>query len=66
MASAKGNTSLHAATIHGCYAMVKAVLRHSPDLNAKNALGLTPLMQAKKWKLTSITTLLTRAEAQQE
>ena len=66
MATSKGNASLHAATLFGCYAMVKVVFRHSPDLNAKNAIGLTPLMQAKKWELTSIVTLLTRAEAQQE
>ena len=46
--------------------MVKVILRHSPDLNAKNTIGLTPLMQAKKCELTSIATLLTRAEAQQE
>ena len=66
MATTKGNTSLHAATLSGCYAMVKTILRHSPDLNAKNAIGLTPLMQAKKWELTSIVTLHTRAAAQQE
>jgi ankyrin repeat protein len=63
MATSKGNTSLHAATMTGCYSMVKLVLRHNPDLKAKNAIGFTPLMQAKKWNLTSIATLLARAEA---
>jgi ankyrin repeat protein len=65
MASAKGNTSLHIATMLGCYSTVKLVLRHNPDLKAKNAIGLTPLMTAKKWELASIVALLTSAEAKQ-
>jgi hypothetical protein len=61
-ASTKGNTTLHAAAFSDCLAATKLVLRHRPDLHAKNKIGHTALQMAQKLELRSVVGLLLDAK----